>query len=239
MLLEIENVQTYYGASHVLQGLSLSVPPGRVVVLLGRNGMGKTTLIRSIMGLRPPHIRGGVIRYRGVDLVGRDSHEIARLGLAIVPQGRRMFPSLSVMETLSLARPHVRNGDGEQRWTVERIFELFPPLRSRTAQRSSTLSGGEQQMLAVARALMTNPSFLLADEPSEGLAPLAVTQLKDQLLALKAVGLAMLVVEQNLGLGLALADEVYIVERGRVVYHDTPAALEASQDARRRYLGVG
>lgn len=236
-MLEIRDLHSYYGLSHILQGISMEIPPGRVIALLGRNGMGKTTLVRSIMGLRPPEVRQGSIRYNGQELVGRPPHEINRLGISLIPQGRRVFPSLTVEENLRIAWRPPHDGSREM-WTVERVYELFPRLAERRSQRARTLSGGEQQMLAIGRALMGNPHLLLLDEPSEGLAPLLVQLLRDQLLALKKTGLAMLLVEQNVGLAMALADEVYLIEKGVIVYHGTPAELQARSDLMERYLGL-
>jgi branched-chain amino acid transport system ATP-binding protein len=236
-MLEIRDLHSYYGLSHVLQGISMTVPSGQVIALLGRNGMGKTTLVRSIMGLRPPEIRGGSIRYNGQELVGRPPYEISRLGISLIPQGRRVFPSLTVEENLRIAWRPPRDGQGEA-WTVERVYELFPRLAERRSQRAKTLSGGEQQMLAIGRALMGNPELLLLDEPSEGLAPLLVQLLRDQLMSLKQTGLAMLLVEQNVHLALALADEVYLIEKGVIVYHGTPLELRARPELLERYLGL-
>lgn len=236
-MLEIQDLHSYYGLSHILQGISMEVPPGRVVALLGRNGMGKTTLVRSIMGLRPPEVRGGSIRYNGQELMGRLPHEISRMGISLIPQGRRVFPSLTVEENLRIAWRPPR--DGRRRaWTIEQVYELFPRLAERRSQRAKTLSGGEQQMLAIGRALMSNPDLLLLDEPSEGLAPLLVQLLRDQLLALKGTGLAMLLVEQNVGLAMALADEVYLIEKGAIVYRGVPADLQTHPELMERYLGL-
>ncbi|MCC7104244.1 MAG: ABC transporter ATP-binding protein [Chloroflexi bacterium] len=236
-MLEIEELHSYYGLSHVVQGVSLTVGEGRLVALLGRNGMGKTTLIRSIMGTEPPTVRQGSARYRGRELVGLAPYQIARAGLGLVPQGRHVFRSLSVVENLTVAAREGRK-DASERWTVDRVFTLFPRLAERQRNRGAALSGGEQQMLAVGRALMTNPDLLLMDEPSEGLAPIMVQQLGRQLLELKQTSLSILLVEQNLGLALKLADEVYILERGRIVHHGSPAELEADEDAKHRFLGV-
>ena len=235
--LEIEDIHSYYGLAHILQGVTLSVGEGRLVALLGRNGMGKTTLIRSIMGTAPPDVRRGSIRYAGQELVGLAPYQIARRGIGLVPQGRHVFRSLTVVENLRMAARDGRRASNS-RWTVERVFQLFPRLLERERNRGAALSGGEQQMLAIGRALMTNPDLLLMDEPSEGLAPLLVQQLGQQLLELKQTSLSILLVEQNLGLALKLADEVYILERGRIVHQSTPAALEADEDAKRRFLGV-
>ncbi len=238
-MLEVHNLHSYYGHAHVLQGVSLKVEEGQVVALLGRNGMGKTTLIRSIMGLTPPQVREGEIQYKGHPLLGKPPYEIAQLGIGLVPQGRRVFPSLTVLEHLQIAhRPPRGGGNGREAWTVERVFELFPRLAERQKHFGNELSGGEQQMLAIARALMTNPDLLLMDEPSEGLAPLLVQALGQQLQRLKASGLSIFLVEQNVGLALSIADEVYIIERGQIVYRGTPEALNASEDIKRRYLGV-
>jgi branched-chain amino acid transport system ATP-binding protein len=226
-----------YALAQVLRGVSLQAPGGRVVALLGRTGAGKTTLVRTIMDMVPPQVRGGTIRYHGQELVGRTPHGVARLGIGLVPQGRRVFRSLTVLEHLQIAARPARNGGAA--WDLERVFALFPRLAERKLNRGGALSGGEQQMLAIARALMGNPTLLLMDEPSEGLAPLLLQQLGDQLLALKASGMAIFLVEQNLGLALKLADELYILDRGQIVYQGTPTALEASADVRQRHLGVG
>jgi branched-chain amino acid transport system ATP-binding protein len=223
----------------VLQGVSLKVPESMVVALLGRNGMGKTTLIRSIMATTPPVVQEGSIRFNGQELIGKISHQIASLGLGLVPQGRRVFPSLTVVENLTMAsRPSVKTGNGHPVWDLDRVFGLFPRLAERKKHFGDQLSGGERQMLAIARALMINPELLLMDEPSEGLAPLLVQLLRDQILELKAVGLSILLVEQNLGLALAVADEIYVMERGQIVYHGGPKELEANKEVKHTYLGV-
>jgi branched-chain amino acid transport system ATP-binding protein len=225
----VEDVHTYYGDSYVLQGVSLRVAPGQLVAVLGRNGVGKTTLIRSVVGFTPP--RRGRIWLRGQEVTHRPSHAIARMGVGLVPQGRRIFPSLSVEENLVVAA----RGEG---WTLERVYELFPRLRERAHHRGGKLSGGEQQMLAIGRALMTNPSLLLLDEPSEGLAPKLVLDLAHALLQLKERGLSVLMVEQNLPLALRLADYVYVMSKGTVVFEGSPEALRRAEEVRRRYLGV-
>lgn len=238
-MLELRDVHSYYGGAHVLRGVTLQVPEGKAVALLGRNGMGKTSTIRSIMGMRPPEVRGGSIRFRGIELLGKTSYEIATLGLGLVPQGRRIFPSLTVVENLTLAaRGPAAPANGKAPWTLERVFELYPRLAERKRHRGNQLSGGERQMLANARALMTNPTVLIMDEPSEGLAPLLVQQLGEQLQVLKRANLSILLVEQQLGLALAVADEVYILERGEVVYHAPAAELARDEAAKRRFLGV-
>ena len=227
--LVVEDVHTYYGDSYVLQGVSLRVAPGQLVAVLGRNGVGKTTLIRSVVGFTPP--RRGRIWFRGQDITHRPSHAIARMGVGLVPQGRRIFPSLSVEENLVVAA----RGEG---WTLERVYELFPRLRERAHHRGGKLSGGEQQMLAIGRALMTNPSLLLLDEPSEGLAPKLVLDLAHVLLQLKERGLSVLMVEQNLPLALRLADYVYVMSKGTVVFEGSPEELRRAEEVRLRYLGV-
>jgi branched-chain amino acid transport system ATP-binding protein len=239
-VLEVENLHSFYGLAHILDGVSLRVPENRLIALLGRNGMGKTTLIRSLMGMAPPDVRGGSARYRGRELVGLAPHDIAQLGVALVPQGRRVFRSLTVVENLVMAArdSKVAGRPKEDHWDLDRVFRVFPRLEERRRNRASALSGGEQQMLAIGRALMTNPDLLLMDEPSEGLAPLLVQQLGQQLLDLKQTSLSILLVEQNLGLALKLADEVYILEKGRIVHHSPPAALEADEEAKHRFLGV-
>ncbi len=228
-MLEVDGIHTYYGESHVLHGVSLRVAPGEAVALLGRNGAGKTTAIRSIVGFTPP--RAGRVVFEGRAIERWPSYRIARHGLALVPQGRRIFAPLSVRENLLL-------GARASGWTLERVFELFPRLREREAQAGGTLSGGEQQMLAIARALLTNGRLLLLDEPSEGLAPLIVREIGTTLQALKAQRLSLLLVEQNYHLALRVADRVYVMNKGQIVYEGTPAGLEADEEIKRRYLGV-
>jgi branched-chain amino acid transport system ATP-binding protein len=228
-MLDVDSVHTYYGDSHVLHGVSLRVGPGEAVALLGRNGAGKTTAIRSIVGFTPP--RAGRVVFEGQAIERWPAYRIARRGLALVPQGRRIFAPLSVRENLLL-------GARSQGWTLERVFALFPRLRERESQSGGTLSGGEQQMLAIGRALLTNGRLLLLDEPSEGLAPIIVREIGRILLALKAERLSLLLVEQNYHLALRVADRVYVMNKGRIVYEGTPAGLEADEEIKRRYLGV-
>jgi len=230
-MLEVRDIHTYYGNSHVLQGVSLSLTRGQVVGILGRNGMGKTTLIRSIIGFTPP--RRGQILFKDRDITTWSSNRAVGLGLGLVPQGRRVFPSLSVMENLTVA---VKGDSGP--WTVARVLELFPRLRERGAHRAGKLSGGEQQMLAIARALMTNPELLLMDEPTEGLAPLLVREVGRVIESLKAQGLSILLVEQNLPLALRVADHVHVLSRGRVVHSSAPDSLWQNEDIKSRYLGL-
>jgi branched-chain amino acid transport system ATP-binding protein len=239
-MLEVRDIHSYYGLAHVLQGVSLAVPAKTVIALLGRNGMGKTTLIRSIMGLSPPVVRSGSVVFRGEELRGKAANAIARKGLGLVPQGRRLFPSLTVQEHLTMARrPPSGDGAGRVCWDLPRIYELFPRLAERKSHRGGQLSGGERQMLAIARALMTNPDLLLMDEPSEGLAPLLVQRLREELTELKTSGLSILLVEQNVRLALAVADHVHIIERGRIVYQGRPVELQAERAIMQKYLGVG
>jgi len=228
-MLEVDAIHTFYGESHVLQGASLAVRPGEVVALLGRNGAGKTTLVRSVVGFERP--RRGRIAWEGAAIQGLPPYQIARRGVGLVPQGRRIFAPLSVAENLAFA---ARTGP----WTTERVYALFPRLRERAGQGGGTLSGGEQQMLAIGRALLTNPRLLLLDEPSEGLAPLVLREVGRVLAALKSEGLGMLLVEQNLPQALRVADRVYVLSRGQVVYHGSPGELAANEEVKRRYLGV-
>jgi branched-chain amino acid transport system ATP-binding protein len=232
MILEVSDLDTYYGESHVLQGVSLRVGPGEVVALLGRNGAGKTTTVRSIIGFTPP--RRGAVRFDGARIDGLPAHRIARRGIGLVPQGRRVFPTLTVRENLLLAA----RGAGPGGWTLERVYAEFPRLAERERQVASTLSGGEQQMLAIGRALLTNARLLLMDEPSEGLAPLIVREVGRIVAGLRRAAMSILLVEQNLGLALGLADRVYVLNKGRVVYEGTPEALRADEGVKRAYLGV-
>lgn len=238
-MLQLRDISSYYGGAHILRGVSLDVPDGKVVALLGRNGMGKTTLIRSVMGTTPPIVRQGSVLYNGEELLGLAPHDIAVRGLGLVPQGRRVFPSLTVLEHLTIAsRSPRQKSETRIHWNLDRVFELFPRLGERKKHRGSQLSGGERQMLAIARALMTNPDLLLMDEPSEGLAPIMVQQLRDRLEALKASGVPIFLVEQNVGLAFALADQVFILERGQVVYQGLPKELKEDHETKLKYLGV-
>ncbi len=230
-MLEVRDLHTYYGDSYVLQGVSLTVPRGQVVAILGRNGMGKTTLIRSIVGFTPP--RRGQVLFKGTDITRWSSNRAVDLGLGLVPQGRRVFASLTVRENLTVA---ARRRDGA--WNLDRVLDLFPRLRERAESRAGKLSGGEQQMLAIARALMTNPDLLLMDEPTEGLAPLLVREVGRIIAELKARGLSILLVEQNLPLALGVADWLHVLSRGQVVHSSAPAALWDNHDVKSRYLGL-
>ena len=230
-MLKISDIHTYYGDSHILQGISLSMESGQVVGILGRNGMGKTTLIRSIIGFTAP--RRGQVLFKERDVTGWPSNRIVSLGLGLVPQGRRVFPSLTVDENLAVAA-NVNGGP----WTSERVMELFPRLRERRENRAGKLSGGEQQMLAIARALMTNPDLLLMDEPTEGLAPLLVREVGRVIENLKSQGLSILLVEQNLPLALRVSDQVHVLSRGRIVHSSAPQDLWENEEIKRRYLGL-
>jgi branched-chain amino acid transport system ATP-binding protein len=228
-VLAVEGIQTFYGESHVLHGVSVRVAPGEAVALLGRNGAGKTTLIRSVAGMTPP--RDGRVVFDGQGVERWPAYRIARRGLALVPQGRRIFAPLSVRENLLLgARP------GE--WRLEKVYDLFPRLRERERQSGGTLSGGEQQMLAIGRALMTNGRMLVLDEPSEGLAPIIVREIGRVVQGLKGERLSILLVEQNYHLALRVADRVYVMNKGQIVWEGTPAGLEADEEIKRRFLGV-
>jgi branched-chain amino acid transport system ATP-binding protein len=231
MILELKTIDTYYGLGHILHGLSLGVAEGEVVALLGRNGAGKTTTLRSITGLTPP--RSGEILYKGRDIAGRDAARVSRMGIAMVPETRDIFSYLTVKENLSIAQ---RAGS---RWQMDAVLARFPSLRERLAHKGRELSGGEQEMLAIARALMTGPDLLLLDEPSQGLAPLVVNAVMDTVRELKAQHVSMLLVEQNAEMALQLADRVYVIDHGTVVFEGTPAALRADHQVTSTYLGVG
>jgi branched-chain amino acid transport system ATP-binding protein len=231
-LLDVDDIHTYYEHSHILQGVSLQAESGRVTALLGRNGVGKTTLIRSVIGFTPP--RTGHIRFSGEPIERLPSHTIARRGVGLVPQGRRVFPSLTVEENLRLGGLPGRVG----RWSLETVYGMFPGLRERAANYGGQLSGGEQQMVAIGRALMSNPVLLLMDEPSEGLAPLIVRELERTMCRLKETGLAIVLVEQNLPLALAVADTAYIISKGRVVFHGDPQTIRTDDEVRTKYLGI-
>jgi branched-chain amino acid transport system ATP-binding protein len=234
-LLELSHVHTYYDDSHILFDLSLTVEAGEVVCLLGRNGAGKTTTVRSIVGLTPP--RSGRITLRGHDLAGLPPFRIARLGIGFVPEDRRVFFNLTVQENLEVARQTWGNGRASP-WTAERVFELFPILRERRRQAGGTLSGGEQQMLTIARTLMGNPAVLLLDEPSEGLAPVIVEQMAKTILDLKREGLTVLLSEQNLHFARAVADRALIIEKGRIRFAGTMAGLMGNEAVRGQYLSL-
>ena len=231
-ILEVQDIHTYYGDAYVLQGLSLKVEEGQILGLLGRNGVGKTTLVNSVVGFNPP--RRGRILFRGVDITRVSSFETIRSGMGLVPQGRRVFPSLSVEENLKVAE----RGLSRRGWNAERVYALFPRLKERHAQRAKTLSGGEQQMLAIGRGLMTNPDCLIMDEPSEGLAPIIIQGVWEAIGKLKDEGLSILLVEQNAALAIKLVDYVHVMSKGRVVYSATPQELWANDEVKSSYLGI-
>jgi branched-chain amino acid transport system ATP-binding protein len=241
LLLAVDEIHTYYGDSYVLQGMSLTLEAGRIVAILGRNGMGKTTLIRSIANLTPP--RRGDIRYKGASLRGLPPFAVAQAGIALVPQGRRIFKSLSVRENLLLPTS-ILAGRGateesqRKRWDLAAVLEAFPNLAERIDNPGSALSGGEQQMLAIGRALMANPELILMDEPSEGLAPRLVQQVEQIMKLLREQGHTIFLVEQNLGLALSVADTVLVVSSGRFVFQGTPAELAQQTQVLDQHLGV-
>lgn len=232
-MLELIDVHTYYGESHVLHGISLELGEGSIVALLGRNGMGKTTTISSIIGFNPP--RSGAIRFNGKDLAGLPSYQIAQLGIGLVPQGRRIFPSLSVKENLIMS---ARGRENHEAWSLDRVYSLFPILKERAKLKGNLLSGGEQQMLTIGRTLMTNPNLLLMDEPSEGLAPLIIQELASTIKQLNRDGLSILLAEQNIHLALSVADYVYIISKGVIVYKSTPEELIKNEDIQAKELGI-
>jgi branched-chain amino acid transport system ATP-binding protein len=231
-ILEVQDIHTYYGEAYVLQGLSLRLEQGQILGLLGRNGVGKSTLVNSIVGFTPP--RRGKIVFKGDDITHNSSFETVRKGMGLVPQGRRVFPTLSVEENLKVAgRSTERHG-----WNMERVFDMFPRLRERRDQRAKTLSGGEQQMLAIGRGLMTNPDCLIMDEPSEGLAPIIIQGVWEAIGKLKKEGLSILLVEQNASLALKLVDYVHVMSKGQVVYSSRPEELWANDEIKHSYLGI-
>ena len=230
MILQVDDIHTYYGDAYVLQGLSLELGEGQIVGLLGRNGVGKTTLVNSIVGFNRP--RRGRIVFKGADITRLNSFETVRKGMGLVPQGRRVFASLTVEENLRVARSKTGG------WNLKRVYELFPRLEERRRQRAKTLSGGEQQMLAIARGLMTDPDCLIMDEPSEGLAPIIIQAVWQAVSKLKQQGLSILLVEQNAALALQLVDHVHVMSKGRVVYSGTPRQLWADEGVKSRYLGI-
>ena len=231
MILEVRDIDTYYGLGHILHGLSLGVGEGEVVALLGRNGAGKTTTMRSITGLTPP--RRGTIRYKGKDIAGSEPHRVSQLGIALVPETRGIFSYLSAGENLAIAERK------SSRWRMQNVLERFPRLKERLGNKGHQLSGGEQQMLAIARALLTGPDLLLLDEPSQGLAPIVVSTVMDTIRELKKERVSMLLVEQNAELALQLADRVYVIDHGTVVFEGTPERLRGDAQIMRTYLGVG
>jgi branched-chain amino acid transport system ATP-binding protein len=233
-MLEIDGLHTGYGEMPIIHGLDLEVSDGQVLAILGRNGAGKTTTLKSIVGLLP--VNRGHIRFRDRDISNHKPYEIARLGIAYVPETRDIFPSLTVEENLALAAR--LTPAGQIRWTTDRVLEFFPGLRGRLKNGGNQLSGGEQQMLAIGRALLMNPVLLVLDEPTEGLAPIIIKQIHDKLLELKKEGLTMIVVEQNFGFATSLADDVCIIGRGQVVWTGTAEAVRNDHDLQAQWLGV-
>ncbi|MFH1059169.1 MAG: ABC transporter ATP-binding protein [Pseudomonadota bacterium] len=236
MILEVKGLHSYYGKSHVLQGVDLALEPGRLVCLLGRNGVGKSTTLKSIMGLVRPG--AGSVRFKGQELAGRQPFEIARLGVGFVPEERRIFSSLTVLENLLIGRQKGRQGGAGESWTVERILDSFPRLAERSNNKGGHLSGGEQQMLTIARTLMGNPEVVLVDEPTEGLAPIVAEAVLEMLQTVSQAGMTILMVEQNLKAAMKLADSFYIMSKGRMVFAGDGQALAAAEEVRRKYLEV-
>lgn len=231
-ILEIKNINTYYFASHVLWNLSLNIEKGKVMSLLGRNGMGKTTIMKSVMGL--VRVKDGSIKLNGNEIRGMEAHRIAKMNVGYVPQGRGIFPSLSVKENLQVFS---RGQDKKNAWTLGRVYELFPILKERQNLYGNLLSGGEQQMLAIARALMTNPDLLLMDEPSEGVAPMVIKQIGDVIKEIKGE-LTIFLAEQNFNMAINVADQVCVVSKGEIVYSGDPETLKNDEEAKQKWLGV-
>jgi len=232
MMLEIREIHTYYGTSHILFGISFNVEEGEAVCLLGRNGAGKTTTFRSIIGLTPP--KTGSIKFKTREIIGKPSYRIAQMGIGFVPDTRRIFPDLTVRQNILVARREREGGV----WNLESIYALFPKLRELDTHMGTHLSGGEQQMLTIARTLMTNPQLLLLDEPGEGLAPLVIEAMKVQLGEIKKLGTTMLICEHNVGLATALSDRGYVIDKGAIRYQGTIEELQKNEEVRKKYLMV-
>jgi branched-chain amino acid transport system ATP-binding protein len=231
-MLEVKDIHTYYGTSHILFGISFNVKEGEAVCLLGRNGAGKTTTFRSIIGLTPP--KKGSIKFRDQEVIGKPPYRIAQMGIGYVPDTRRIFPDLTVRQNILVARREKENAV----WNLETIYALFPKLRELETHMGTQLSGGEQQMLTVARTLMTNPNLLLLDEPGEGLAPLVIQAMKEQLGEIKKLGITMLICEHNVGLATALSDRGYVIDKGTIRYQGTIEELQKNEEVRKKYLMV-
>jgi len=231
-VLKLEKINTYYWTRHILWDLSLNVPQGSIAVMLGRNGMGKTTIMRSIVGLTPP--RDGKIIFKQEQINGLEPYKISRKGISYVPQGRGIFPSLSVKENLTVA---ARGRSGNDAWNLEKIYDFFPILKEREGLYANLLSGGEQQMLAIGRALMTNPELLIMDEPSEGLAPMVIKQIGEVICKLKGK-LTVFLAEQNFNMALSVADYIYVISKGTIVHESTPDAMRDNEEIKQKWLGV-
>lgn len=231
-MLEVNEIHTYYGTSHILFGISFDVKEGEAVCLLGRNGAGKTTTFRSIIGLTPP--KRGSIKFRDKEIMGKPPYRIAKMGIGFVPDTRRIFPDLTVRQNILVARREKEKAV----WNLETIYALFPKLRELDTHMGTQLSGGEQQMLTVARTLMTNPDLLLLDEPGEGLAPLVIQAMKEQLGEIKKLGITMLICEHNVGLATALSDRGYVIDKGTIRYQGTIEELQKNEEVRKKYLMV-
>lgn len=231
-MLHVEEIHTYYGLSHILFGVSLTVGKGEIVCLLGRNGAGKSTTMKSIMGLTPP--KKGFVKFKGITCTGQKPYLMARMGIGFVPDNRRVFADLTVGENLEISERNVQEGG----WDKDRVYGFFPALGKIDTRRAGFLSGGEQQMLTIARALMTNPDFILLDEPTEGLAPLIVNMLEEQISRLKESGLTVLLAEQNLDVALRLSDRGYVIDNGVIQYHGTSDDLRDNEEVRDKYLCV-
>jgi branched-chain amino acid transport system ATP-binding protein len=233
MMLAVNEIHTFYGLSHILFGVSFRVEPGEVICLLGRNGAGKTTTMKSVIGLTPP--KRGSIRFRDEEITGMQPYLLARKGIAYVPDDRRIFADLTVRENLEIAS---RKGRGAVEWDIGRVYEIFPALKAIDSRKGGCLSGGEQKMLAIARALMGNPELLLLDEPTEGLAPVLVRALEEQVRRLKEVGLTVFLAEQNVRSALRLSDRGYIIDNGRIRYQGSVKELRENEEIRKKYLLV-
>ena len=231
-MLEANEIHTYYGTSHILFGISFNVNEGEAICLLGRNGAGKTTTFRSIIGLTPP--KSGSIKFQGIEIIGKPPYRIAQMGIGYVPDTRRIFPDLTVRQNILVARREKEKGV----WNLETIYALFPKLRELDTHMGTQLSGGEQQMLTIARTLMTNPRLLLLDEPGEGLAPLVIQTMKEQLGEIKSLGTTMLICEHNVGLATALSDRAYVMDKGTIRYQGTIEELRKNEEVRKKYLMV-
>jgi len=232
-MLEVEGIHTFYGLSHILFDVSLMVEPREVVCLLGRNGAGKTTTMRSVIGITPP--KQGVIRFKGEEITGKEPYLLARKGISYIPDDRRIFVDLTVGENLEIAEKKARSGE---EWNKERVYELFPALKTIENRKGGCLSGGEQKMLAIARALMGNPELMLLDEPFEGLAPMLLRAIEEQIKKLREVGLTVLLAEQNVRSALRLSDRAYIIDNGQIRYHGSIEELRENEEVRKKYLLV-